>query len=212
MNTDTANRWDPRPIAASTFLRDLREECLTRSEKRMPKWKFRVAPDFIIQLQPKATYLPSARQIESGVRCQVLRFDGVALTVATGNATKEMFDRKPNSQATPWCRVGFEIYAYDESAWQLKPRSGRWSRSYGEGGSKRLIERVVTTFADGFFSILTPDALLGNHCLICGKGLTDPASMARRVGPECAGTSSLVVPYIIKSRDVCESEQKQLLL
>jgi hypothetical protein len=27
--------------------------------------------------------------------------------------------------------------------------------------------------------------------MICGKGLTDPASMARWIGPECASTTSI---------------------
>jgi hypothetical protein len=210
MNTDTANWWDPRPIAASTFLRDTREEVLNRSEKRMPKWKFRIAPDFVIQLQPKPTYVPSTRQLETGTRIQLLRFDGMGLAVETGTATAAMFAKSPDG-ITLWCRTGFEIFAYDENEWQLRFQSGRWSHGYKDG-LKALRDRVVTTFSGSFFSALTPDALLGNHCLICGKGLTDPASMARRIGPECAGTSSLVVPYIIKSRDVCESEQKQLLL
>jgi hypothetical protein len=28
--------------------------------------------------------------------------------------------------------------------------------------------------------------MLSHHCLICGRGLTDPISMARLIGPECA--------------------------
>jgi len=37
--------------------------------------------------------------------------------------------------------------------------------------------------------------MLKPACLMCGKALTDPVSMARWIGPECAGTSSAVVPY-----------------
>ncbi len=44
---------------------------------------------------------------------------------------------------------------------------------------------------------LTPGQLLSLNCLICGKALTDPASMARLIGPECAGTASLRVPWIV---------------
>lgn len=194
--TPTENPWCPRPIAASAFLRDLREECLFRSEKRMPKWKFRIAPDFVIQLQPKATYVPSARQIETGTRIQLLNFDGIGIAVETGTATAEMFAKKPNS--TPWCSVSFQIFAYEESKWLFKLKSGRWTRdSRGRAGYEALVERVVNSFAGDFFNTLTPNALLGNHCLICGKGLTDPASMARRIGPERAGTSSLTVPGIL---------------
>lgn len=187
-----------RPISASTFLRNLREECLNHSEKRMPKWKFRIASDFVIQLQPKPTYLPSARQIESGVRAQLLNFDGVAIAVETGTATAEMFTKKPNSQNIRWCRTGFQIFAYDDNEWQLKYQSGMWSGGYDDG-IKALRERVFNTFRSDFFNALTPAAMLGNHCLICGKGLTDPASMARWIGPECAGTSSLTVPFVVKA-------------
>jgi hypothetical protein len=31
-----------------------------------------------------------------------------------------------------------------------------------------------------------------------GKGLTDPVSMARFIGPECAGTSSLAVSRVVR--------------
>jgi hypothetical protein len=33
--------------------------------------------------------------------------------------------------------------------------------------------------------------------MICGKPLTDPASMARWIGSECAGASALQVPFLI---------------
>ena len=186
------------PITASTFLRDLREECLAHSELRMPKWKFRIARDLIVQVQPKAAYYPTTRQLAAGARAQLLRFEGVGLQVAAGEATLEMFAKKPDSRFTMWCRVGFHMFAYDEDAWQLKFTSGMWCRDYGDG-IKVLRERVLATFAGDFFSALTPAVMLGHHCLICGKGLTDPASMARWIGPECAGTSSLVVPFVVKA-------------
>jgi hypothetical protein len=44
--------------------------------------------------------------------------------------------------------------------------------------------------------------MFGANCLICGKGLTDPASMARWIGPECAGSPSLDTGalLVLKSR------------
>jgi len=55
--------------------------------------------------------------------------------------------------------------------------------------------------ADQVLAVLTPDTfahlptvLLIPHCLICGKALRDPASMARGIGPECFGSSTLNVP------------------
>ena len=40
-------------------------------------------------------------------------------------------------------------------------------------------------------AVLNAARMFEAACLCCGKALTDPASMARFVGPECAGTSSL---------------------
>jgi hypothetical protein len=39
--------------------------------------------------------------------------------------------------------------------------------------------------------VIKAEQMFSAHCLMCGKALTDPASMARWIGPECAGTSSL---------------------
>jgi hypothetical protein len=179
-----------------TFLRDLREECLAHSEKRMPKWKFRLAPDLVMQLQPKPMYLPTPRQIESGIKIRLLQFDGVAIQVGTGTASAELFNNLHRSAGGSWWRRTFEIIAYNEDEWHYQPRHWRCTRR-GRGVIPALDERIAVAFTHSFFTNLVPDALLGSHGLICGKGLTDPASMARRIGPECAGTSSLVVPFIL---------------
>ena len=185
-----------------TFLRDLREECLQHSEKRMPKWKFRLAPDLVLQLQPKPTYLPTLRQIENGTRIKLVQFDGIAVQVATGTATAAMLEKLPsNSSVASWWRRRFEIFAHDEAEWQFRLQSWICCRG-GRNEIPTFDARLTAALTDGaFFTNLTPEALLGHHCLICGKGLTDPASMARWIGPECAGTSSLTVPFIIKSTD-----------
>jgi hypothetical protein len=39
-----------------------------------------------------------------------------------------------------------------------------------------------------------PDIMLSSHCLLCGKALTDPVSMARWIGPECANSGALTIP------------------
>jgi hypothetical protein len=54
----------------------------------------------------------------------------------------------------------------------------------------RLIDRMPVAFA-----LLRPDMMLKPACLMCGKRLSDPISMARWIGPECAGTSSAIIPY-----------------
>ena len=52
-------------------------------------------------------------------------------------------------------------------------------------------ERVLAELRSGRLDDYDAALMFGANCLLCGKGLTDPASMARRIGPECAGTSSL---------------------
>ena len=74
------------------------------------------------------------------------------------------------------------------------PRRGQvpWMRKFFAHGNGVLIVRAYTS-SDGS----TPAKMLSHNCVICGKGLTDPASMARWIGPECAGTSSLRVPFVL---------------
>jgi Family of unknown function (DUF6011) len=57
--------------------------------------------------------------------------------------------------------------------------------------------RVVAAFNGDFFDQIRPNALLGHHCLCCGRALTDPVSQARFIGPECFGSASKAVLWII---------------
>jgi hypothetical protein len=45
--------WAPVPIAPMPMLAYLRVCILSRSAKRMPKWKFRVSPDIVTEVQPR---------------------------------------------------------------------------------------------------------------------------------------------------------------
>src|SRR5262249_5251416 len=71
--------YEVKTIPSVAFLAELREEVLNYSLKRMPKWKFRLAPDLIMQLQPKPTVMPSALAITRGFKPQLQRFEGVAV-------------------------------------------------------------------------------------------------------------------------------------
>jgi hypothetical protein len=51
--------------------------------------------------------------------------------------------------------------------------------------------------------------MLSHHCMICGKGLTDPASMARWIGPECASTSTLQVPFLIAAAEKAAAQRRR---
>jgi hypothetical protein len=176
------------------FLRDLREEVLKHSLKRMPKWKFRLSADIVMQLQPKPTYLPSTAAIELGfARPEFIRFEGMAVKV-DGGADGAMLIRLPRGYHHNYWQRKFEVVAYNDTEWLLNFRGGCWKYGAPQEGNESLKAAVVSALRDGFFNQLTPAAMLSPHCLICGKGLTDPASMARWIGPECAGTSSLRIP------------------
>src|SRR6516225_1932121 len=50
---DNTWTWTPIAIPPQPLLVDLRSRVFERSEKRSPKWKFRLVPDLILQIQPK---------------------------------------------------------------------------------------------------------------------------------------------------------------
>ena len=54
-----------------------------------------------------------------------------------------------------------------------------------------LRQDLIDAFQAGRFEVLRPE-------LVCGKGLTDPVSQAHRIGPECAGTSSEQLPFVLR--------------
>jgi hypothetical protein len=183
-------------VPSIPFLAELREEVLKHSLKRMPKWKFRLAPDVIMQLQPKPTIMLSAYAIACGDKPKLQHFEGVA--VLQKSVTGEALNRLPQQPCPPWWQIKFEIYARDtEGEWTFRRTGGCWQSGAGEEGKSVLVQRVLTTLRSGFFTAALPPKMLAHKCIICGKGLTDPASMARWIGPECAGTSTLRVPFTI---------------
>ena len=85
----------------------------------------------------------------------------------------------------------------NDGDWYLHRTSGAWQAGSDRAGIVSLVERIVAALRGGYFTASMPPKMLSHHCMICGKGLTDPASMARWIGPECAGTSTLQVPFLI---------------
>lgn len=71
--------WQPRTLAPIPTLADLREQVLRRSERRCPKWKFRLGPELILQLQPKPSVVIAEVARTYGVRQHVLDFQGCAV-------------------------------------------------------------------------------------------------------------------------------------
>jgi hypothetical protein len=173
------------------FLDDLRAEVLNRSDTRMPKWKWRIAPDLVMELQP------NTRLVSRGTRRQM--FTGFALMAEGADKAALLSARVRCDRGAPYWMTKFSIVTGIEPGqpWELTLFGGRWKHDAGREGVETLQHRLEETFSSGFFERLTADAMLFPFCLICGKTLTDPASMARRVGPECAGTSSLRVPWFV---------------
>ena len=188
--------FEAEMLPPMSFLADLREEVLKRSLKRMPKWKFRLAPDLVLQLQPKPTVMLSETAMARGFKPKLQHFEGVA--VMTDGVTGAVFKHLPQRPCPPWWQIKFELYAQAcDADWIFKRTSGYWQRGAEPTGTGTMVRRLVAAFRGGFLDGAVPAEMLSPNCVICGKGLTDPASMARWIGPECASTSSLYVPFVI---------------
>jgi hypothetical protein len=193
------NKWQARPIKPAPLLAELRDRVFRQSEKRSPKWKFRLAPDLVVQIQPKLT-------------TALLKFECRAVQCASADAATLV--RKDHKQIENWWELRFDLISTNPTEWQLKPTCyncnkptrDRWER-YGDADREAarhhreaaylLPDRVITAFEGGHFDRLRPEIMLGHNCMICGKGLTDPVSMARFIGPECAGTASPNLPFTL---------------
>jgi hypothetical protein len=194
----------PLKFTIIPFLVALRQAVIEHSDYRMPKWKFRAGLELVFMLQP------SVRLTNAGLTLQL--FTGEALQ-ADGFVTAEMFTSSAalDNSNLNWWRVKFNITApavppfsqkeyaeeFKNLQWTCNHRGGGWKASAGREGYDSLKARVASLFLGDFFDGMDASKLLFPHCLICGRVLTDPASMARFIGPECAGTSSLVVPGLI---------------
>jgi hypothetical protein len=178
-------------VSPNSFLDDLRTEVLNHSDMRMPRWKFRLAPDLVMDLQP------SSRLVSRGAKRQM--FNGFALMAEGADKAMLLSAKARHDRGVPYWMTKLSIVTEiePERPWEVLTFGGRWKHDAGREGVEILQRRVEETFSCGFFDRLTAAAMLHPFCLICGKALSDPASMARRIGPECAGTSSLRVPWLI---------------
>jgi hypothetical protein len=199
--------YEIETIPPIPFLAELREEVLKHSLKRMPKWKFRLSSDLVLQLQPKPTVLLSQAATARGIKPKLQHFEGVA--VMTEGVTGDVFKHLPRPSAAPWWQIKFEIYSDSVDAdWIFKRTHWYRQRDAGPTGTDLITHRVVRVLNSGLFCSSMPVKMLSYNCIICGKGLTDPASMARWIGPECAGTSTLRVPFVIAADQAATPEPK----
>jgi hypothetical protein len=174
--------WRPVPIAPMPLLAELRLAVLTRSTSRIPKWKFRAAPDVVVQIQPRPASVSKINK--DGLPW----FDGRA--VIRDDATEATL----NDPTRDGWKINFRVTLdYASMEWVFK--------IYGVGCREEWRSDAITTrdrlvdLMPVAFARLRPEMMLKPSCLMCGKALTDPVSMARWIGPECAGTTSRSVPY-----------------
>jgi hypothetical protein len=206
----TGDVFAPHPHPSIPTLATLREIVLEQNRKRRPKWRFRLAPDLIVQLQPankQARRIPRHRwdevqtinksdapdrffRIEALMIEDTLVFEGVAIV---GAEDVTSFDKKPTGNPAPWVWLKFGIYADADDAWTFEPRGCWYKRGTAPADA---IERVRSALTPERFSVFKPEMMLSPRCLACGKQLSDPASLARWIGPECSGTTSLSVPRV----------------
>ena len=177
--------WRAVPLAPIPMLQQLNTWVIQQNEKRLPKWKFRFAPDLAVQIQPKLT------------RAYALLFEGKAIMAEA--VSVQMFTEPKTLRGIRYWSLSFQLRCREgETAWEFKPTS----REHSCGGSHAEIiplRRVLDMLTPQRFAEFTPDLMLSPHCLCCGKGLTDPVSMARWIGPECWGSASANLPRMFKA-------------
>jgi hypothetical protein len=165
------------PVATLAKLRDL---VLSINAKRCPKWRFRLSEDMVIQLQPCRETSPSHRVL----------FKGTA--IEGPGITREHFksERFRSRDATV---LGFDL---KDGGWFIPPSPDRWGvrmRKIPMPPERGLTLKARLIDALPRLNQLTPALMFSPACLICGKPLTDPVSMARWIGPECAHSHALDV-------------------
>ncbi len=203
------------PAVAS--LADLRRQVLRQNPKRMPKWGFRLDAACVLQLQPKPCLLitplsdtalaamrerfPDYRQ-----RQPIEQFEGRIFRAIDGDVPATVFRDWTPPRDQRWLELRIVVHAYEDapSVWELRDQGGRYARAIRTAyphEKAATLQWLATAFTDGRFDQFTPELMLRPACLICGKALTDPASMARWIGPECAESASLTIRGLFHADD-----------
>ncbi len=173
--------WTPVSIKPLLTLAALRDMVLVRSTKRMPKWKFRVAPDVVAQIQARPGNLAALFQ------CKAVVHDEAGADLFDGRRPLDSWMIEFNLFATPNGGAGFS----DGGEWHIKPTCVGFRTGHPHNDIFMVRDRLIETMPAAFEK-LRPEMMLKPACLFCGKQLTGPVSMARWIGPECAGTAAAI--------------------
>jgi len=146
----------------------------------MPKWHFKLPgygpplPGTIIHLQPKIKPFNG--------------FEGTAEISMDEVGTSYLM---------------FRIIISDDGEWFFKPWSWRsphenccWKPQIYADQAIAMRARTLTEI-ETCFHTLNVGMMLSPSCLLCGRALSDPVSQARWVGPECWGSASAIMPFIM---------------
>jgi len=184
--------WQPIPIQPIPTLATLRNMVLERSTKRMPRWKFRLSDDMVVQIQPQPIKLMKPS----------ITFKSVAVIRECADATllQRSNDRSPDS----WL-IGFDI----TDNWYFKTRRAGFHRDHTQADILVVRDRLISTLPI-VLDRLRPSAMLKPSCLCCGKMLTDPVSMSRWTGPECYGSSSVDLPRLVSPAEEGDHQYRAL--
>lgn len=191
------DQWGERIIAPVPFMDDLRNLIVTLTPKRCPRWLFRYAPDLGIAIHPR----PADPQYRRCLfECRALQVDGLR---------REWLEEKTRRE-WPRASLGLDFWIGEASRprgesgppmWAIKPRRRFWIDDSADWGAfrDRVDAAIVATALDERSGM----SLLADRCLACGKGMYDPISMARTIGPECAArfqswTGKYVRPPVVR--------------
>jgi hypothetical protein len=169
--------WRREEVSPIPLLQQLNNWVIKQNERRLPKWKFRFTPALAIQIQPRVT------------RVHALLFQCVALQ--TEMLSVKCFIEPSSLHDQSYWQIKFNLFADEQaSTWTFNPPSARRGQRCPVSGYLDLRQSIVDVLHPSRFTQLTPDRMLSPHCLCCGKALTDPASVARWIGPECWSSAS----------------------
>jgi hypothetical protein len=173
--------WVGVPIVPITYFAALRTVILAKQQtrfKRTPKWRFGYN-DLAIELQPKDSVKWPFRG------WTIIGDERVDRTKAIHTLT--WLER---SQAGLRAEVHFDI-AVDAGGWRCQHRGSSTapapsaSRDERETLRRRAWTDTLAALADLAHRDLAGVRFLGHACSCCGRALTDPVSMSRKIGPEC---------------------------
>lgn len=196
------NYFDQVPIEPLPMLAALREAVLSRSDKRMPKWKFRIAPDFVTQIQPKTmARVKGNREGRPWFDCLAIihpNATGAMLQMKKPPRDAWIFEYKVSIQIDE----GWNVARRLPDKWYFTPTRIGYDQTCLLSDRDRMVfsvrDRLVATLPVAL-AHLSPGKMLQPSCLMCGKAMTDPVSMARWIGPDCAHTTSATVPFMIQT-------------